>query len=128
LSSNDRVRYELYFMDYPILDTGYRLRDEKLTTQVFSFYRSLNHSLGFVADPPVAGYVGGWSIWARMSMFLGLISFFLIPAPLAVLAGFAALYDWNTKQRTEGMWGILLGLFMGSIGTLCLAWLVWFNR
>jgi hypothetical protein len=62
----------------------------------------------------------GLSGWAIAAGYLGLISVLCFPAPLALITGILAVRDISRNPRKHGMGRALLGIVMGSLGTLFL--------
>jgi len=67
------------------------------------------------------------SDWATAAGYLGLLSVFIIPAPLAVAAGIAGLRDirrarQRTGRRLSGRGRAVFGIVLGSVFTVVLVW------
>src|SRR5687768_17584095 len=87
------------------------------------------------APPP--GYAGGpgigddagmrWLIpvgrsgWAIAAGYLGLFSFLVLPAPIALVVSIIAIRDIRAHPHRHGMGRAIFGLVMGILGTLWLA-------
>jgi hypothetical protein len=62
----------------------------------------------------------GLSGWAIAAGYLGLISVLCLPAPLALITGILAIREISRNPKKHGMVRALLGIVMGSLGTLFL--------
>lgn len=62
----------------------------------------------------------GRSGWAIAAGYLGLLSFLVVFAPLALLAGILALREMRRDPSKHGMGRAIFGLVMGTIGTVAL--------
>lgn len=88
---------------------------------------------GFSQEPPdrIADLLvsGGASTMARTAFYLGWASLLVVPAPVAVLAGTAALREirlvrTRTGRNVGGSSRAWFGITGGVLGTLVLVWLV----
>ena len=75
-----------------------------------------------LGDDPVMRMVlpVGLSGWAIAAGYLGLISVLCVPAPLALITGILAIREISRNPRKHGMGRALLGIVMGSLGTVFL--------
>jgi hypothetical protein len=89
--------------------------------------------VGFSQEPPgrIAGLLvsGEASTMARIAFYLGWASLLVVPAPVALLAGTAALRDirlvrTRSGRTVEGSGRAWFGIAGGMLGTLVLAWLI----
>jgi len=62
----------------------------------------------------------GRSGWAIAAGYLGLLSFILFPAPLALICGILAIRDIRKHPDRHGMGRAVFGLIMGILGTIAL--------
>ncbi|MBI3039122.1 DUF4190 domain-containing protein [bacterium] len=74
------------------------------------------------AEDPLLGYFVPVkvSIWAVLAGYAGLISLIIVPAPLALILGIAAIIDLKKHPEQHGMGRAIFGLLMGIVGTLLL--------
>jgi hypothetical protein len=54
---------------------------------------------------------------AMAAGYLGLFAMVLLPAPLALLVGVAAVADLRRNPEKRGMGRAVFGVFMGAVGT-----------
>ena len=67
----------------------------------------------------------GRSGWAIAAGYLGLFSFLVLPAPIALIISVIAIWDIRRDKTKHGMGRAIFGLVMGLLGTgLILFWLV----
>ncbi len=52
--------------------------------------------------------------------YLGLFSFIIFPAPIALIISIIAIRDIRKNPRTHGMGRAIFGLIMGILGTIVL--------
>jgi len=62
----------------------------------------------------------GRSGWAIAAGYLGLLSFFLLPAPLALVTGIVAIGDIRRNPSKHGMGRAVFGIVLGAVGTVLL--------
>lgn len=62
----------------------------------------------------------GRSGWAIAAGYLGLFSFLILPAPLALVAGILAILDIRRNPRKHGMGRAIFGIVMGLLGSAVL--------
>jgi hypothetical protein len=62
----------------------------------------------------------GRSAWAIAAGYLGLFSFIVFPAPLALILGIIAIRDLRKHPEKRGMGRAIFGLVMGGLGTCVL--------
>jgi hypothetical protein len=55
--------------------------------------------------------------------YLGLFSFFVVPAPIALFISILAVRDIKTNPKTHGMGRAIFGLIMGFLGTIALVFI-----
>jgi hypothetical protein len=60
----------------------------------------------------------GRSGWAIAAGYLGLLSFLVLPAPLALIVSIIAIRDIKKHPERHGMGRAIFGLIMGILGTL----------
>lgn len=60
----------------------------------------------------------GRSIWAIVAGYMGLLSFALFPAPLALLFGIIAVRDINQHPHLHGMGRAVFAIVMGALGSI----------
>ena len=60
----------------------------------------------------------GRSGWAIAAGYLGLFSFIILPAPLALIISIIALLDIKKHSGRHGMGRAIFGLIMGILGSL----------
>jgi hypothetical protein len=63
----------------------------------------------------------GRSGWAIAAGYLGLFSFVVFPAPIALIISIIALRDMKRNPRKHGMGRAIFGLVMGILGSIALA-------
>jgi hypothetical protein len=63
----------------------------------------------------------GRSPWAIVAGYLGLFSFVVLPAPLALVFSLIAISDLRKNPSQHGMGRAVFGLVMGILGTVALA-------
>lgn len=89
--------------------------------------------VGFSQEPPgrIAGLLvsGKASTMARTAFYLGWASLLVVPAPVALLAGTAAIRDirlvrTRSGRTVEGSGKAWFGIAGGMLGTLVLVWLI----
>ena len=97
-------------------------------------YASSGVPLAYAAPLPAPGQPGGpprigddagmrWllpvgrSPWAIVAGYLGLFSFLVIPAPVALIVSLIAWRDLRRHPHTHGMGRVIFGLVMGGLGT-----------
>jgi sugar phosphate permease len=56
--------------------------------------------------------------WALLCGYLGLMSFLVLPAPFAVIAGLIAVWDIRRNPHKEGMNRVVFGFVMAVMGPL----------
>lgn len=66
----------------------------------------------------------GRSGWAIAAGYLGLLSFIIFPAPLALICAILALRDIRKHPDRHGMGRAIFGLIMGSLGTIALGFFI----
>jgi hypothetical protein len=66
----------------------------------------------------------GRSGWAIAAGYLGLLSFVLVPAPLALICSIIAIRDIRRHPNRHGMGRAVFGLIMGILGTIALAFMI----
>lgn len=76
-----------------------------------------------LGDDPIVRMVlpVGRSGWAIAAGYLGLFSFLVLPAPLALLTGILAVRDIRQHPHRHGMGRAIFGIVMGVLGTVVLA-------
>jgi len=52
--------------------------------------------------------------------YVGLFAFFIIPAPLALILGIAAVLDLKKRPDKHGMGRAIFAIVMGTLGTIAL--------
>jgi hypothetical protein len=62
----------------------------------------------------------GRSGWAIAAGYLGLFSFVILPAPLALIISIIAMVDMKKHPEKHGMGRAIFGLIMGILGTILL--------
>ncbi len=62
----------------------------------------------------------GRSGWAIAAGYLGLLSFVILPAPLALIISIVAIRDLKKNPQKHGMGRAVFGLVMGILGTVAL--------
>lgn len=62
--------------------------------------------------------------WAIASGYLGLFSVLALPAPLAVITGILAVMDLKKHPNKRGWVRAIVGLVLGGLGTIVLAFTV----
>lgn len=62
----------------------------------------------------------GTSGWAIAAGYLGLFSLLCLPGPLAVFCGLMAIRELRRNPNLSGWGRAILGLVLGSLGTLIL--------
>jgi len=67
----------------------------------------------------------GRSGWAIASGYLGLISVLCLPSPLALITGILAIREMNRNPKKHGMGRAIFGIVMGTIGTICLLFVLY---
>lgn len=79
-----------------------------------------------IGDDPVMRVLlpVGRSGWAIAAGYLGLFSLLILPAPLAVVCGFVAVYDIRKNPKKHGLGRAVFGIVMGVLGTAALIALV----
>ncbi|MFD0893454.1 hypothetical protein KBB96_18665 [Luteolibacter ambystomatis] len=92
--------------------------------------------------PPSSGRIGddmgmrlllpvGRSMWAVAAGYLGLFSFFILPAPFSLLVSLIAIRKIKESRQTakplHGMGRAVFGLVMGILGTLALLFALYLN-
>jgi hypothetical protein len=83
--------------------------------------RSIPRQPGLGDDPAMRMLLPvGLSGWAIAAGYLGLISVLCFPAPLALLTGILAIREISRNPKKHGMGRALLGIVMGSLGTVFL--------
>jgi hypothetical protein len=60
----------------------------------------------------------GLSGWAIAAGYLGLVSVLCFPGPLALIAGILAVREISRNPKKHGMGRAILGIVMGSLGTI----------
>ena len=82
---------------------------------------------GYGAPDPLGQNAGmrmllpvGRSGWAIAAGYLGLLSFILLPAPLALIISIIAILDIKKHPDRHGMGRAIFGLVMGILGTIAL--------
>jgi len=63
----------------------------------------------------------GRSGWAIAAGYLGLFSFVVLPAPIALVVALIAISDIRKHPEKHGMGRAIFGLVMGILGTVALA-------
>lgn len=66
----------------------------------------------------------GRSGWAIAAGYLGLFSFIIFPAPLALICSIIAIIDIRKHPQRHGMGRAIFGLIMGVLGTIALAFML----
>jgi hypothetical protein len=66
----------------------------------------------------------GRSGWAIAAGYLGLLSFVLVPAPLALICSIIAIRDMRKHPNRHGMGRAVFGLIMGILGTIALGFMI----
>lgn len=66
----------------------------------------------------------GRSGWAIAAGYLGLLSFIVFPAPLALICAILAIRDIRRHPDRHGMGRAIFGLIMGVLGTIALAFML----
>ena len=66
----------------------------------------------------------GRSGWAIACGYLGLLSFLLFPAPLAIITGIIAIVDLKKHPNKHGWGRTVFGLITGTLGLLFLLHIV----
>jgi hypothetical protein len=66
----------------------------------------------------------GRSGWAIAAGYLGLLSFILFPAPLALICSIVAILDMRKHPDRHGMGRAIFGLIMGVLGTIGLCFML----
>lgn len=66
----------------------------------------------------------GRSGWAIAAGYLGLLSFIIFPAPLALICSIIAIIDIRKHPQQHGMGRAIFGLIMGVLGTIALAFML----
>jgi hypothetical protein len=66
----------------------------------------------------------GRSGWAIAAGYLGLFSFVIFPAPLALICALLAIRDIRRHPRRHGMGRAIFGLIMGILGSLALGFML----
>jgi hypothetical protein len=64
------------------------------------------------------------STLALIAGYLGLFAGILVPAPLALLVGVAAVLDLRRHPGKRGMGRAIFGVFMGTVGTAGLVYML----
>lgn len=59
----------------------------------------------------------GRSGWAIAAGYLGLFSFLILPAPIALITGILAIRDIRSHPDRHGMGRAIFGIVMGVLGT-----------
>ncbi|HEX6902888.1 MAG TPA: GYF domain-containing protein [Thermoanaerobaculia bacterium] len=79
-----------------------------------------------IGDDPLMRMVlpVGRSAWAIAAGYLGLLSFLVVFAPLALAAGLFAVVDIKQNPHKHGMGRAIFGIIMGVIGSLFLVFFV----
>jgi hypothetical protein len=62
----------------------------------------------------------GTSGWAIAAGYLGLFSLLCLPGPLAIICGLMAIRELRRNPRLSGWGRAILGLVLGTLGTLVL--------
>lgn len=76
---------------------------------------------GIAADPGMRWLLPvGRSGWAIAAGYLGLFSFILFPAPIALVISIIAIRDMKKHPERHGMGRAIFGLIMGVLGTVAL--------
>ena len=65
----------------------------------------------------------GRSPWAIIAGYMGLFSFLVLPAPLALVTGLLAIRDIRKNPHHHGLGRAIFGLVMGVLGTVFLAFI-----
>jgi hypothetical protein len=75
-----------------------------------------------IEDDPAMRWVipVGTSGWAIAAGYLGLFSLLCLPGPLALFCGVMAILQLRRNPRMSGWGRAILGLVLGSVGTLIL--------
>ena len=66
----------------------------------------------------------GRSGWAIAAGYLGLFSFIIFPAPIALIISIIAIIDIRRHPEKHGMGRAIFGLVMGILGTLMLGFMI----
>jgi hypothetical protein len=79
-----------------------------------------------IGDDPLMRMVlpVGRSAWAIAAGYLGLLSFLVVFAPLALAAGIFALVDIKQNPHKHGMGRAIFGIVMGALGSILLVFFV----
>ena len=75
-----------------------------------------------LGDDPVARALlpVGRTGWAIVAGYLGLLSFLIVPAPLALLVGILAVFDLKRRPDKHGLGRAVFAIIMGLAGTTLL--------